>query len=87
MPNAGPLRPTYSPLRATQGPLRPTELSLGQKGDPLRLTEDHKTQDIQIDKWLSQTDIGLTQAVLSQIGGPKVDKGPFHLNTFHLNSS
>ena len=33
------------------------------KKDPLRLTEDHEVRSIHVDKGLSQTDKGLTQAI------------------------
>ena len=44
-----------------------TEPPLGPREDPLRLVEDHQVRAIQIDKGFSQTDKGLTQAILSQI--------------------
>ena len=73
-PTTGPIKPTQSTQRPTQGPLRLTGPPFGPKEDPLRLTEDHRAQAILIDKWLSQTGKGLTQAILIKYA-PKVDKG------------
>ena len=53
--------------RALLGQGKTTETSLGPKEDPLRLTEDHQVRTIQIDKELSQTDKGLTQAIFGRM--------------------
>ena len=50
-------------LGVSKGPPRLTEPPLGPKVDPLMLTEDHQVRAIHIDKALSQTNKGFTQAI------------------------
>ena len=63
----GPYQASTVPSEANARSFQADGVPFGPKEDPIRLTVDHQARDTQIDKELSQTDKGLTQAISSQI--------------------